>query len=82
MVHLRAHVEGVHNNIRRHNCEECGDAFTRNANLERHIIDMHENVRRYVCKECGYAAKQKAHLNRHILRTHNKQEVHDMKQPE
>ena len=41
-ANLMRHTNGVHDNIKNYKCEECGNAFTQQGNLNHHMATVHK----------------------------------------
>jgi len=61
---LESHVERLHTNESKHNCETCGKAFSSKSNLTAHK-KIHSGERPFKCPVCHKTFRQKAHLQKH-----------------
>jgi len=61
---LESHVERLHTNEAKHNCEVCGKAYSSKSNLTAHK-KIHSGERPFECTICHKRFRQKAHLQKH-----------------
>jgi len=61
---LESHVERLHTNEAKHNCEVCGKAYSSKSNLTAHK-KIHSGERPFECAVCQKRFRQKAHLQKH-----------------
>lgn len=65
---LKSHVNQIHLEVNRFECEDCGKVFNRQSNLQWHQL-IHQNQLPCVCKICGKSFRTLSGLNLH-KRTH------------
>ena len=63
---LENHRKTVHQNIRNHQCNECGNGFKTKEMLRRHM-KIHSDICTHICPFCSKGFKQSATLYRHKL---------------
>ena len=77
---LTAHVEVVHDKIKRYHCEDCGNDFARKDGLERHWDAVHNTGdKKYKCGICPYSNAQNSKLKTHMERKHKMTVTSDVK---
>ena len=70
---LKRHVKEVHEGIKNHPCEICGQKFGRSGDLKCHVKTVHEGIKEHQCQFCEKKFGQLGHLKTHVKRVH----VHD-----
>jgi len=68
---LKRHQQQVHNNNKPFKCEDCGNCFNRNTQLQIHRR-KHTGIRPYQCHICTRAFTTSSNLHRHIRNHINK----------
>merc|ERR1712233_269459 len=74
---LESHVERLHTNEAKHNCEVCGKAYSSKSNLTAHK-KIHSGERPFECGVCHKRFRQKAHLQKHET-THSSATPNDVR---
>ena len=69
---LRAHIEAVHDKIKKHVCKECGYAAKWKNSLKLHIESVHLGEKKFECELCPYKSARRGHLKAHIDQRHEK----------
>ena len=64
-----SHVNNVHTDIIKYECNECDFKATLKKGLKIHTESIHKGLR-YNCNECGFKATKKQSLKRHALNQH------------
>ena len=73
---LKTHINMVHENIRNHVCQECGNYLTK-ASLKLHMDSVHKmREQEFKCEQCSYTTFLKDVMSRHIEREHEKIKNH------
>jgi len=69
---LKEHIQTKHLNIRKYNCTECEQGYTKKLHLQRHYISAHSIENKpFSCSFCDKKLLTKQHLDTHE-RTHTK----------
>ena len=61
---LTAHMDSIHNNVRRFPCSQCDKAFKTRLHLENHFV-AHSGERPFTCPTCGDTFRHKVSLVTH-----------------
>ena len=69
---MKEQVQSVHENIKTHECKQCGKMFSWANDLKRHVQTVHQDIRKYKCKECDRSFGLMDTLKRHIQAIHRK----------
>ena len=75
-VHLKSHINVVHNGQKNYNCDSCGKASSSSGNLMKHINAVHNGQKDHKCDSCGKAFSEARKLKIHINAVHNGQKDH------
>ena len=67
---LANHIKTIHEKIKKHKCEQCGEFFAKKSNLVDHINAIHSKSKNYECQVCGQSFPAKKNLTRHIKESH------------
>ena len=68
----RRHMNEVHDNKRRHACDDCGYATPRKGVLKQHQDAVHnKGGKRFKCEKCPYSSAEKRGLKYHMVSVHN-----------
>ncbi|XP_052764271.1 uncharacterized protein LOC128206110 isoform X2 [Mya arenaria] len=75
-VYLKEHISGVHYNIYKFQCNDCGRLFKSRTGLAVHTNLFHsKDATLFACKECGKQFKQKGNLRNH-MHAHSKERTY------
>ncbi len=72
---LYRHIQGVHQKIRKSQCDKCAQTFFNQSNLANHIKAVHgDNQRLFICDapNCGKSFKIKLSLKKHTTDVHER----------
>ncbi|MDD9950253.1 MAG: C2H2-type zinc finger protein [Zetaproteobacteria bacterium] len=72
-LHLKQHIQFVHEKQRPLPCPECDRAFAYNADLKVHLRSVHRKLKPFSCPKCPQVFTQRSGLNRHERTTHNQE---------
>ena len=60
----------VHENLKPHVCDRCGQKYVRKAKLNEHVKNTHEKEQRYKCEHCDKTFSWSTNLKNHIEAIH------------
>ena len=63
------HVKVVHDCVRDHKCNVCGQGFSNVSHRNQHVKEVHEEARDHKCKVCGQRFSRAWYRNQHVLHT-------------
>ena len=72
---LIAHVNTVHEKIKKFKCELCNKHFDSSQKVKRHVVSVHEKIRAFICKACNRTFSDNGNLLQHERTVHNKSKV-------
>lgn len=67
---LKAHVKGVHENIRSFGCSICPKSFAQKSCLLKHQKSVHERTKEHQCDVCNIFVSQACYLKKHKQMMH------------
>ena len=68
---LKYHIENVHEDIKKVECEYCGKSLKTHT-LANHIRLVHEGVKPYKCDKCEKSFGKRINLRKHVEQVHEK----------
>ena len=71
IVHIKNHIESVHEEKKTLKCRTCDRSFTQKRNVTSHMQSVHGN-KTFKCKTCKKSFSRKSTLNVHIKSVHEK----------
>ena len=73
---LNSHVKGVHDKIKNHVCEDCGNAFAQKGTLDKHRQLVHKiGAKELKCEKCNFTSFSKEGIIRHIKVMHEEKKL-------
>lgn len=67
---LKKHIQMVHEQTRKFECEICMSPFGLKSDLKRHVQSVHQKKRPFVCTICAASFGRRSDLKRHTLSLH------------
>ena len=68
--YLKIHIKNKHDNVKNHQCDSCGMAFSHKSSLDSHVRSHHNTVKEFECKECGRLFTHRNNMKQHIKIVH------------
>ena len=68
---LNRHVKTVHENVRNHQCPECGKRFAEMRRLIKHTMAVHQKLKPFKCDSCDFRCGTISNLNLHRKKIHS-----------
>lgn len=79
-IALREHMESVHTEVFKHQCQYCGKFLKCRNSMFGHVRQFHSDITiMYECEQCGKQFRQKGNLKKHIL-THSAAKTFECKE--
>ena len=69
---LKNHIDSVHGDRERYQCNKCDKSFAINADLATHVRGVHEGLKAY-CRFCGKDFVRPSEKNRHEKQVHKRE---------
>ena len=63
----KSHIAGVHEKIKKFNCDQCDKDFSKGYNLKVHIKTVHEKEKKFICQICNKGFGKLQHLETHSV---------------
>ena len=79
---IKKHARSVHEKIKDHKCDECGQCFVAKSKLELHIKAIHRKIKDQFCDQCDYATSYPDELRKHKNTMHSEDRGDGIECPE
>ena len=68
--HVKKHVEGVHDKIKKIKCDLCDFRCVTNSHLKSHVKQVHDQIKNIFCVHCDFKCSTNGILKAHIYNIH------------
>ena len=68
---LTRHIKIIHENVRSHQCPECGKRFAEMRRLRKHTMAVHQKLKPFKCDSCDFRCGTISNLNLHRKKIHS-----------